>query len=56
MTRGPLVTIGICATVLGLAGLVSGPVTAQFFSNKDGYTADGTYRVQVELSPYVWLP
>jgi hypothetical protein len=56
MARGPLVTVGICATLLALAGLASGPARAQLFSNKDGYSADGTYRVQVELSPYVWLP
>lgn len=56
MARGALVTLGIYATVLALAGLASGPARAQFFSNKDGYSADGTYRVQVELAPYVWLP
>ena len=29
---------------------------AQYFTNHDGYTDDGQYRVQVELSPYLWLP
>jgi outer membrane protein OmpA-like peptidoglycan-associated protein len=32
------------------------PAHAQYFTNHDGYTDDGQYRVQVELSPYLWLP
>src|SRR5271168_464943 len=39
-----------------LAGLVSKSAHAQYFSNHDGYTDSGTSRVQVELSPYLWLP
>lgn len=48
--------ITFCAAVACLAGLASSPAKAQFFTNHDGYSADGKYRVQVELSPYVWLP
>jgi outer membrane protein OmpA-like peptidoglycan-associated protein len=32
------------------------PAHAQYFTNHDGYTDAGQYRVQVELSPYLWLP
>jgi outer membrane protein OmpA-like peptidoglycan-associated protein len=32
------------------------PAHAQYFTDHDGYTDDGQYRVQVELSPYIWLP
>jgi hypothetical protein len=39
-----------------LAGTVTQPAMAQLFSNRDGYWLDGTYRVQVELTPYLWLP
>jgi hypothetical protein len=41
---------------LCLAGLASRPVHAQYFSNHDGYTDSGGYRVQVELDPYLWWP
>lgn len=41
---------------LCLAGLVSQPARAQYFSNRDGYTNTGAYRVQVELDPYLWWP
>jgi hypothetical protein len=44
------------AALLVFAGLASGPVQAQFFSNKDGYAADGSSRLQVELDPYAWWP
>jgi hypothetical protein len=40
---------------LGLLFLSAGPAFAQF-SARDGYAPDGTYRVQVELTPYAWLP
>ena len=39
-----------------IAGLATGTASAQEFSNKDGYAPDGSYRVQVELTPYLWLP
>jgi hypothetical protein len=48
--------IAVFAIVLGLAGLTSKSAHAQYFSNHDGYTDSGGYRVQVELSPYLWLP
>ncbi len=35
--------------------LSAGPALAQF-SPRDGYAPDGSYRVQVELTPYLWLP
>jgi len=43
--------------VAGLAvALLGGPASAQFAGNSDGFAPDGTPRMQVELSPYVWLP
>jgi hypothetical protein len=30
--------------------------SAQFAGNSDGYNSDGSYRVQVDLTPYFWLP
>jgi hypothetical protein len=38
-----------------LIGLSAGQALAQF-SARDGYEPDGAYRVQVELTPYLWLP
>jgi hypothetical protein len=43
-------------TFLAIAGLASARAQAQFFSNKDGYAADGSPKLQVELTPYVWWP
>jgi len=51
-----MIALKACAVTLGLAVLANGPAKAQYFSNRDGYTPDGAYRVQVELSPYIWLP
>lgn len=46
--------------VLALAGLAAtvcvGQASAQFAGNSDGYAPDGSYRLQVELTPYLWLP
>ncbi len=36
--------------------LIGRAAQAQFFSVNDGYADDGKYRVQVEVSPYLWLP
>lgn len=47
-----LISIGGCAVVIVLS---SGAARAQF-SAQDGYAPDGTARVQVELTPYLWLP
>ena len=44
------------ALALCLAALASTPARAQYFSNRDGYTDAGGYRVQVELDPYFWWP
>jgi hypothetical protein len=44
------------ATLLALAGLGGAPAHAQFFTNTDGYAADGSPRLQVELTPYGWWP
>ncbi len=41
---------------LCLAASVGTPAWAQYFSNRDGYTNTGAYRVQVELDPYLWWP
>jgi hypothetical protein len=51
-----MVALKFCAAVLSLTAMAAGSAKAQYFTNKDGYTADGAYRVQVELSPYIWLP
>jgi outer membrane protein OmpA-like peptidoglycan-associated protein len=32
------------------------PAQAQYFTNQDGCAESGAYRVQVELSPSLWLP
>lgn len=42
-----------------ISGLVIGLSATQAhaqFSARDGYAEDGGYRVQVELTPYLWLP
>ncbi len=44
------------AVALAFAGLASRPAQAQYFTNHDGYTDSGQYRVQVELDPYLWWP
>jgi hypothetical protein len=41
-----------CAAVF----LGSGAARAQLFSAHDGYADDGQYRVQVEVTPYLWIP
>ena len=38
-----------------LIGFSTTQALAQF-SARDGYAEDGGYRVQVELTPYLWLP
>ena len=45
-----------CTALICLPVILSLPAAAQYFSNKDGYETDGTYRVQVGLAPYLWLP
>ena len=46
-----------CTVVVMTLIALPWPSTARAqFSNRDGYTADGQYRVQTELMPYVWLP
>lgn len=48
------------ATLLSLPSLALGaslcPAQAQDFTNHDGYAGNGAYRVQLELSPALWLP
>ncbi len=40
-----------------IAGLLLSPAArAQEFSTREGFTPDGAYRWQVELTPYLWLP
>jgi outer membrane protein OmpA-like peptidoglycan-associated protein len=41
---------------LCLVASVGLPARAQYFSNRDGYTSTGAYRIQVELDPYLWWP
>jgi outer membrane protein OmpA-like peptidoglycan-associated protein len=45
-----MMTIGLCFAV------AIKPAHAQYFSDHDGYTDSGGYRVQLEVSPYFWLP
>ncbi len=47
----------LLAFAVGLALLAAGgrPAVAQF-SPDEGYDADGRYRVQAEIVPYIWLP
>lgn len=48
------------ATLITLPSLALGaslcPAQAQDFTNRDLYADNGTYRVQIELSPALWLP
>jgi outer membrane protein OmpA-like peptidoglycan-associated protein len=45
-----IVSLGLCFAV------AIKPAHAQYFSDHDGYTDSGAYRVQLEVSPYLWLP
>lgn len=45
----------LALTACILIAFSNGRALAQF-SNKDGSAPDGSYRVQVELTPYLWLP
>jgi outer membrane protein OmpA-like peptidoglycan-associated protein len=49
-------TAWLFALFLGLAASMAQPARAQYFSDHDGYTDSGQARVQLELSPYLWLP
>lgn len=46
----------LVAAALAITITSAGPARAQLFSNRDGYSPDGSYRIQVELTPYLWLP
>ena len=48
-------TVMMIACLLGILGATNS-ARAQYFSNTDGFGADGVPRVQVELTPYLWLP
>ena len=61
--RGPkclaLGTVGRIAVgvLMGIAfGFMCASAQADMLSAGDGYAADGSYRVQIELTPYLWLP
>jgi hypothetical protein len=41
---------------VAIGAMSAEPVSAQLFSNGEGYSPDGTYRVHVEVTPYLWLP
>ena len=45
------------ASVVGSLALAvaAAPASAQLSAN-DGYAADGSYKLQVEITPYLWLP
>ena len=49
-------SVSLLALGLGLAAVTATPAQAQYFSDHDGYTDSGDYRVQLEVSPYLWLP
>lgn len=49
-------TGALCAALFGVILLAATAAHAQLFSVHDGYADDGKYRVQVEISPYLWLP
>lgn len=51
-----ITVVALFATVFAVAGLTAQPAQAQYFTNHDGYTDSGGYRVQVELDPYLWWP
>lgn len=54
---GAVVALRCLGFLLGLGVLLAGsPAQAGMPSARDGYGPDGSYRVQVELSPYLWLP
>ena len=42
--------------LMGLAAIAAQPARAQYFSDHDGYTDSGQARVQLEITPYLWLP
>ncbi len=52
---GRQVVWGVLA-LAGLAAVAAQPARAQYFTNHDGYTDSGQERVQLEISPYLWLP
>jgi hypothetical protein len=56
MTRRYVAAAKLVSVWACLTGLAISQAQAQFFSNKDGYTADGKYQVQLEVVPYIWLP
>jgi hypothetical protein len=56
VTRRPTRFMTIMAVGSSFACLTSAAARAQNFSNHDGYTEGGSYRVQLEVSPYLWLP
>jgi hypothetical protein len=39
-----------------MIGVAAQPASAQLFSTRDGYAPDGSYRVHVEVTSYLWLP
>ena len=52
----PRDALRVLAVLAGLAVLLHArPARAQV-SARDGYAPDGSYRVQVEVTPYAWLP
>ncbi|MBV8705029.1 MAG: hypothetical protein JO118_15120, partial [Acetobacteraceae bacterium] len=52
----PRDALRVLAVLAGLTVLLHArPARAQV-SARDGYAPDGSYRVQVEVTPYAWLP
>lgn len=48
--------VALAALVCLALGFACAPARADMFSPREGYAADGSYRVQIELTPYLWLP
>src|SRR5689334_18630845 len=46
----------LVVTLAGLAVMLHAPPARAQVSARDGYAPDGSYRVQVEVTPYAWLP
>ncbi|SHF42163.1 Outer membrane protein OmpA [Acidocella aminolytica 101 = DSM 11237] len=51
-----IASVACFVLALWLAASVGMAARAQYFSNRDGYTSTGAYRVQVEVDPYFWWP
>jgi hypothetical protein len=56
MTVGRNTVTALAVALLAFLLFDGRAAQAQLFSVNDGYADDGKYRVQAEVSPYLWLP